>query len=142
MVSVQQLNLGLQVLVFIILSVGFFYLRKHRNVRGFSIHGYVMLGAVLLNLFSFLLVMGPAILGLRPFIMDRPTHVLAIITIVHASVGTVAEVMGGYFAFSWVLQACSIRRCVGKKRMMRLTFTLWSISFVSGLIEYAILYLL
>ena len=124
------------------LSVGYFYLKKHRNVRGFSLHGYIMLGAVLLNLLSFLLVMGPAILGLRPFLTERPTHVLTLSTIVHASIGTVAEVMGCYFAFSWILRARSIKRCVGKKTMMRLTFILWSIAFVSGVIEYTILYLL
>ena len=139
MASLQQFNLFLQVFIFVVLSVSIFFLKKNRSPRSFTLHGRLMLGAILLNFISFLLVMGPSILGLRQFIIERPTHILTISTILHASFGTIAEVVGGYVTFTW-LPSSSVKKCIGKKALMRLTLIVWVIALISGFIEYVVLY--
>lgn len=136
MISIAQMNLLLQIVIFVVLSVSMFTLKRGRH---FTRHGILMASAVVLNFISFLVVMGPSILGLQSFIVARPSHILSIATVIHASTGTIAEVIGVYLVVSWRL-ASSIQRCVRRKRWMRVTIVVWLIALGSGFLIYAILY--
>ena len=137
MVSLQQLNFLLQIVIFVLISVSMYSLKKNRD---FSLHGRLMLGAVVLNFISFLFVMGPSIFGLRQFIIEKPTNILAISTIVHAGFGTIAEVFGISIVFPWLIKPLT-KNCVKKKGIMRLTVIVWLIALFSGFLEYVILYI-
>jgi uncharacterized membrane protein YozB (DUF420 family) len=136
MVTLAQMNLLLQIGIFVVLSISMYTLKRGRHIAR---HGVLMVSAVVLNFISFLLVMGPSILGLQPFIVARPSHVLSIAMVVHASTGTIAEIIGGYLVAVWRFSA-SVKTCVRRKTGMRVTLGVWLIALVSGFLAYALLY--
>ncbi len=137
MVSLIALsNIMLQIVILAIIIVGLFLKKKHKLFQ----HGSTMLVAVILNLLSFLLAMGPSLLNLEPVLVVQPTNSLSIATFVHAFFGTVAEVLGIYVIVSWRLEK-SASRCAAKKKIMRAVTGQWLVALVSGFVVFILLYL-
>ena len=136
--SVAQINLILQAAIALILSVSMRELKKKRN---FPLHGSMMAIAVILNFISFLLVMGPSLIGLQEFVLNKPLNILSMITLLHASFGALAEVFGIWIVISWRLHS-SVKYCMSKKKLMRAVIVLWVISLFSGFVFYALLYMI
>jgi len=136
-VDAAQINLVLQVAIFIILSASIRELKKKRN---FPLHGSMMAIAVVLNFISFLLVMGPSLIGLQEFVLSKPLNILSIVTLLHASFGALAEVFGVWTVISWRLHS-PVKYCMSKKKLMRAIIVLWLISLFSGFVFYALLYM-
>jgi hypothetical protein len=91
MVSLVALgNLILQIAILIIIIMGLFLKREHELL----LHGSAMLVAVILNFLSFLLVMGPSLLDFEPVLVAQPAVLLSITTFFHASLGSIAEILG------------------------------------------------
>jgi hypothetical protein len=101
-------------------------------------HGVLMFIAVVFNIVSFALVMGPSILGFE-IIVVQPLSYVSVIAVVHGVVGGIALISGGVLAFSWRLQR-SFKNCLKRKRIMKPTIILWIVALVFGIWLYIILY--
>ena len=135
LVLIATLNLVLQIATLSIVISGYILKRKMQLIR----HGTFMLVAVVLELLSFGLVMGPSFLSLvGSGFLQRPI-LLATVTIVHAILGAVTLVTGIWIAGSWHLQT-SIDKCKKRKGIMRYLFALWIVTVIIGIILYMLLH--
>lgn len=130
-----QNNLLLQIVILAVLFASV----ALKRMRKYPLHGVTMLLAVVLNAISFLLVMGPSLSSMREFIILNVFNELAVVTVMHAALGTVAEVLGIWLIASWHFQS-NTRNCVRKKKIMRGTLLLWVVALVFGIIAYLLLY--
>ncbi len=126
-----QANLVLQIIIFAILSVSLFLKMK----RKYLLHGTTMLIAVILNVISFLLIMGPSLRDSRAFISNNLSDRIAIVIIGHAAFGSIAGILAIWVVISWHLQS-TIKNCARKKKMMRIIFTLWMAALIFGFLLY------
>jgi uncharacterized membrane protein YozB (DUF420 family) len=131
---IVQINLVFQFAMLALLGLGMVLKRRKKLFA----HGSTMLVALILNAFSFLLVMGPSLLNLEQLLVEQPLDRLSMVTMAHAAFGSAAEILGIWVVASWHLQA-STRNCAGKKKLMRVTFLLWGISLIMGVLLYMLL---
>ncbi|MCW4049814.1 MAG: hypothetical protein NWE89_08770 [Candidatus Bathyarchaeota archaeon] len=128
----SDLSLILQVLVLVTLTVGVF----RANSRQFMQHGYVMLGCVVLNTVTVLVVMIPVVRGL---IRVVHLYVLSLLVRIHAVVGVVVLALGYYLI--WVWRLATPAPCFQQKRKMRALAAAWVLEAVGGIIIYYLLYM-
>jgi uncharacterized membrane protein YozB (DUF420 family) len=134
-VVLATLSLILQVATLTIVTSGYLLKRKGH----FLIHATLMLVAVAIHVSSFVFLMGPALLSLyqNGFILKLTQ--LSVITILHASLGSVTLLLGVWLVAMWHLQK-STEKCVPRRLVMRYVFVLWFISLIFGITVYLILY--
>jgi uncharacterized membrane protein YozB (DUF420 family) len=132
----SQINLILQIFILILLSLG---MREIRIKRSFLSHGRILTIAAILNLVSFLVVMGPSFLGFQSFVFEQISETFSIITLAHSVFGSIAIIFSLGLVLNWRLQS-SAKNCVGKKNVMQLVMALWIIALLSGIIYYFVLY--
>ena len=132
--QIGQVNLGLQIGILALIWIAFIVKTRHK----FFIHGVLMLIAVALNVASFLLVMGPSLLGFE-IIRTQPLHEISLITLAHGIIGGIALILGALIVASWHLQS-STKNCIKMKRLMKPTIILWTIALVLGILLYSVLY--
>jgi len=133
----SQANLVLEIIILIVLFVALALKRRGKLFK----HGGAMLVGVVLNILSFVIVMGPALFSLgQNGLFDHPGR-LYFVTLVHAGLGGIALVLGVFLVASWHLQA-STQNCVRRKKIMRLTFVLWVLALILGILLYMLLYIL
>jgi uncharacterized membrane protein YozB (DUF420 family) len=122
----SDLNLLLQILIFVLLVVGNRFART-KTKSSLQKHGRIMTVAVVLNTLSILLLMGPSFFGGLDFVLEESVFTGFPLTLIHHSFGLAAEILGIVFIF----------RKFGKVRMwMRLTSLFWLLSFVLGVFFY------
>ncbi len=129
-----QVNAMFQLIILVLLVVGIGM--KWR--KKLSLHGMIMLVAVILNLFSFVLIMLPSLLRTE-IIITQPLQAVSIVALIHSSVGLVVMILGIWLVASWHLQS-SIKNCFKNKRLMRLTSILWLVALLMGFLLYYLLY--
>src|SRR5208283_4292976 len=100
LVLIATLNLVLQIATLSIVISGYILKRRMQLIR----HGTFMLVAVVLELFSFALVMGPSFLSLVGSSFIQRPILLSTVTIVHASLDALTLVTGIWIVGSWHLQ--------------------------------------
>lgn len=136
-ILLSQANLVLEIVILMVLFAAFALKRKGNYLK----HGGMMLAAVVLNILSFVLVMGPALFSLvQNGLFDHPGR-LYFVTLVHAGLGGTALVLGVFLVASWHLQA-STQNCMRRKKIMRFTFVLWVLALILGILLYTLLYIL
>jgi len=136
-ILLSQANLILEIIILIVLFAAFALKRRGK----FRKHGSMMLAGVVLNILSFTIVMGPAFFSLEQNgLFDHPGR-LYFATLAHAGLGGTALVLGIFLVASWHLQV-SIQKCMRRKKIMRMTFVLWIIALILGILLYMLLYLL
>ena len=133
--TLWEMNLVFQVVILAILLIGFAFKRRGK----FLLHGATMLVVVVLNFVSFLLVMGPSLRSLEPSIVAYPLYNLSLTAVAHGILGALAEVLGILLVVSWGLRK-DTQRCVGKRKVMRVTLVLWVVALLLGIFLYAALY--
>lgn len=128
-----QVNAMLQLIILglLIAGIGMKWRKK------FSLHGIILLVAVILNLFSFVLIMLPSLLRME-IIIVQPLQAVSIVTLTHSSLGLVAIIMGIWLVASWHLQP-SLKICFRNKKLMRLTSVLWLVVLLMGFVLYYLL---
>jgi uncharacterized membrane protein YozB (DUF420 family) len=129
-----QVNAMLQLIILVLLVVGIGM--KWR--KKFSLHGMILLVAVILNLVSFVLIMLPSLLRTE-IIITQPLQAVSIVTLIHSSVGLVVMILGMWVVASWRLQS-SMKICFKNKKLMRLTSMLWLVVLLVGFLLYYLLY--
>jgi uncharacterized membrane protein YozB (DUF420 family) len=135
-VSIADLNLVLQVTALALVIIGWRRAVKKR-VRQ---HGQIMAVAVVLNLVSILLIMGPSFfLGLG-FIMSNPFNTISVVSISHHGLGLLAELLGLYLVYKWRFQK-TFTFCYGHQNLMKITIITWVITNILGIVIYVYLFL-
>ncbi len=128
----SDLNLILQIVLLALLLAGFI-LGKRKTGNSLKLHGRLMTVLVALNALSILLIMGPSLFTNLGTAVEEVSTVGFPLTLLHHSIGLIAEVLGVVLVF----------RKFGKVRSwMRITFTLWFIALLSGIGFYIVYYLL
>jgi len=136
-ILLSQANLVLEIIILMVLFAAFALKRKGKFLK----HGGMMLVGVVLNILSFVIVMGPALFSLgQNGLFDHPGR-LYFVTLAHAGLGGTALVLGVFLVASWHLQA-STQNCMRRKKIMRLTFVLWVLALILGILFYMLLYIL
>jgi len=129
-------NLVLQIMIFLVLAVGFFVARAKRN---FQRHGLIMGVAVGLHTISILIVMVPSLAASRGLFADLYTG-LALVVLSHAVLGSLVEILGIYLVVTWALKGKSAQACFKRKTTMRATVLLWLVELIAGIYTYILLY--
>ena len=127
-----QVNAAFQIIILVLLVAGIGVKLKKK----FHLHGVLMLVAVILNLFSFFLIMFPSLLRME-IIVTQPFQTVSLIALIHSSVGLVSMILGVWLVGSWHLQ--SPKTCFKNKRLMRVTSILWIVVLLGGFLLYYLL---
>jgi uncharacterized membrane protein YozB (DUF420 family) len=131
-----DINLILQIVMFLIIVIGLVY----KNKRKFKIHGGIMGIAVILHILSFLLVMGPSLYENYDFFTTDTSELGVQTTWIHAVPGAIAMIMGIILVGAWALRPSNIAACSRMKRLMDITTLLWLISLIFGIATYMVFY--
>ena len=131
-----DINLILQIVMFLIIVIGLVY----KNKRKFKKHGGIMGIAVILHVLSFLLVMGPSLYENYDFFTTATSDVGVQTTWIHAAPGAIAMIMGIILVGAWTLRPSNIAACSRMKRIMDITVLLWLISLIFGITTYLVFY--
>ena len=134
MISVFQIDLVFQILIFAILAAGMVVERK----RKIKTHAHLMLGAVVLNLASFVVVMGPA----WDNVGEVTSSFIGLIAMGHVGLGALAFLLsfwliGVWLLSPWLAKALKIY-CYDKlnKKLMWVVLILWLTSLILGVFLY------
>ena len=131
-VAMAQVNLLFQIIILAIIVVGIVLKRRGSIVW----HGNAMLLAVLLNLTSFLMMMGPSFLKFSVGYLNNAYDITSIVGILHGSLGAVATVLGLWVAISWGFFNPSTSLCSRRRKIMLAITIVWVISLASGIVVF------
>ena len=131
-----DINLILQIVMFLIIVIGLVY----KNKRKFKIHGGIMGIAVILHILSLLVVMGPAFSEGYEYFTTGTSDAGVQTTWIHAVPGAIAMIMGIVLVGAWALRSSNIAACSRRKRLMDITVLLWLISLIFGITTYIFFY--
>lgn len=122
----SDLNLILQIIVFIMLLIGFKFGRT-KTKEGSKRHRILMRSMVVLNLIGVLTVMIPSFVSGFDIVANEPSKIGFPLIFVHAALGVIAVSLGIVLSF----------RKFGNVRLwMRLTLSLWLIALLLGFVIY------
>lgn len=130
-VEVATASLFLQVIVLVLLMGGY----GLKRLKRFRQHGFAMLAAVVLHMVSILTVMIPSFVISIPFISRNITGLFEFAILIHTITGVLAVVLGTWLVASWRLRQ-SMQSCFSKKKVMRVTLTVWLIALIIGILLY------
>jgi uncharacterized membrane protein YozB (DUF420 family) len=130
-----EINLVFQIVILAIIFVAF----ALKKMRKYLLHGWMMLVGVVLNALSFVLIMVPSFSNMREFILANALNRISLVTLAHGVLGGIAEVLGVILIAYWHLQS-STKNCVRRKKVMRITFGLWVIALLLGILLYILSY--
>jgi len=131
-----DINLILQIVMFLIIIIGLVYKNKNK----FKIHGGIMGIAVILHVLSLLLVMGPSFSEGYDFFTTATSELGVQTTWIHAVLGAIAMIMGIVLVGAWALRSSNIAACSRRKRLMDITVLLWLVSLIFGITTYIVFY--
>jgi hypothetical protein len=128
-----NVTLVLQIVILVLLIYGYrlFKARRYRN------HGIVTVVATVLHTVSIVVVMIPMLLPDARHFVSAFLEPASIINLVHAGLGSVAEILAIYLVVRWAIHDFNVKGCAGKIRMS-LTFYIWILALISGIIVYAL----
>jgi uncharacterized membrane protein YozB (DUF420 family) len=132
-----DINLILQIVMFLLLIIGLVY----KNKRKFRVHGSIMGIAVILHVITFLTVMGPPFLEGFNYFITATSDFRVQMTLAHAVPGAIAMILGIALVEMWAIHPSNIATCSRRKRLMDITTVLWLVSLVFGIATYFAFYL-
>lgn len=95
--------------------------------------------AVVLHLFSFILVMGPSFVQSGFFVSGL--DFLGVQTAwAHIIPGSLALILGVYLIVVWAVKAKDVAPCYKRKKIMDATIALWLFSLLFGILTYFLFY--
>ena len=96
--------------------------------------------AVILHILSFFLVMAPSFSQAYEYFTTVTSDAGVQTTWIHAIPGATAMILGILLVGLWALKPANIASCVRRKRLMDITFLLWLVSLVFGIVSYMLFY--
>jgi uncharacterized membrane protein YozB (DUF420 family) len=129
---IATVTLVIEVVVLALLFGGY----RLKSMKKYRQHGITMLTAVVLHTVMVLAWMIPSLSGFfsTPGSINL-ADIIVVIVLVHAFMGIAADLLGIWLVASWRLQT-NMKTCFAKKRIMRVTITLWLIALVLGIVLY------
>jgi uncharacterized membrane protein YozB (DUF420 family) len=130
--TASTVSMIIQLVVFTLLIVAI--VLKYQ--KKFRYHGITMFSAVVLHLISILAVMTPSIsefFAVPELINYADSFVM--LTMVHIIAGILAAGLGIWLVSVWHLKT-NMQTCFKNKRIMDITFVLWLLSIVLGVVLY------
>lgn len=109
---------------------------RHSFVRHAAMMGF----SIVLHTVSIVTIMVPSLLSMHGLLENLPSR-FALLTLTHATIGSLVEIMGIWLVVSWFFNMASIEKCFGRKNVMRVTMALWLIELILGVYVYMMLYL-
>ena len=132
MASTSQLNLYIQLIIVIGLTIGLFLSRKKKLVQ----HGWLMLVLTLLNLASIIVVMAPV--AYRLLIMLSISS-FSLITVLHALFGLVVLFLSMRILLFWRFRKPGLT-CYKMKNQMLKLYLFWVAEVILGIAIFYQLY--
>jgi hypothetical protein len=129
------LNLILQAIVLVVLGLAITARLKHSYVK----HAMLMGSGIVLHTVAIVAIMVPSLLSMGVLLRNLLT-VFALLTIVHATVGSLVELMGIWLVATWLPNTVSAEKCFKRKNVMRVTIALWLTELILGIYVYMMLY--
>jgi hypothetical protein len=136
--TLTQFDLILQVSILGLLAASMVLERKKKM----RLHGNTVIAAVILNIVSFVAVMGPA----WDNVGEGSAGIIGIVGLAHVATGGLAFLLSIWLAGSWLLSslflqsaAPSFMRCYSQKIPMLGTLVLWTTSLVLGTVLFVML---
>ena len=133
-----DLNLLVHLAILLLIITGFTFARKKK----FEIHEKWMFSAIVLAAISFFAWMAPSYIDNFHVIVEELYSPGVMMTNIHVALGTITGILAIYIVLRMkfdIPQRFAVKRV---KRLMRTTFTLWWLTFISGLSFYLIYYVL
>ena len=133
-----DLNLLLHLAILLLIVTGFTFARRKR----FEIHEKWMFSGIVLVAVSFFAWMAPSYIDNFHVIVEELYSPGVIVTNIHVALGAITGILAIYIVLRMkfdIPQRFAVKRV---KRLMRTTFTLWWLTFISGLSFYLIYYVL
>ena len=133
-----DLNLLVHLAILLLIITGFTFARKKK----FEIHEKWMFSAIVLAAISFFAWMAPSYIDNFHVIVEELYSPGVMVTNIHVALGTITGILAIYIVLRMkfdIPQRFAVKRV---KRLMRTTFTLWWLTFISGLSFYLIYYVL
>ena len=134
-ITLTFFDLILQISILCVLGASMVF-EKKKKMR---IHGNTMIAAVVLNIVSFVAVMGPA----WDNVGESSAGTMGTVAMAHVATGGLAFLLSIWLAGSWFLsttilqaQTPKFMRCYGQKIPMWITLVLWVSSLVLGIVLY------
>jgi uncharacterized membrane protein YozB (DUF420 family) len=109
---------------------------RHSYVRHAAMMGF----GIVLHTVSIVTIMVPSLLSMDGSLENLQTR-LSLLTLTHATIGSLVEVMGIWLVASWFFNTANIEKCFGRKNFMRVTIALWLTELILGVYVYMMLYL-
>jgi uncharacterized membrane protein YozB (DUF420 family) len=132
----SDLNLILQALIVVILLVAVYARLKHSMVK----HAVLMGSAIALHTIAIGAIMVPSLLSMGALLKKLVTS-FALLTIVHATLGSLVEILGIWLVATWLSNSANVEKCFKRKNVMRVTIALWLTELILGIFVYVMLYL-
>jgi len=134
---VTDVNLLIQILSFVIISIGIGYKTK----KNYKIHGMLMGSGIILHIVFFVVAMWPSFSGAFNF-FTTSTSLLGVQAMwIHAIPGLITLILGLFLVVSWLLHVSNISSCFKKKRIMDVTLISWLASLIFGIVTYLSFYI-
>jgi uncharacterized membrane protein YozB (DUF420 family) len=135
---IATIDVIVQLILLAMLIAGFAVLRRKRGLKA---HGALFALATLLNLGAIIVRMVPSFLDEVQGVPITWTSSF-IVMIVHMVIGTIAEALALIIVLRWVWNRFSPKGCYAKgfmgKGIMNMTFVLWLIALLLGLVLYGL----
>ncbi len=128
---IATVSLAFQLGVLALLIIGYNLKLRLR----FRLHGIFMLTAVVLHLIIIGAIMVPSFVAI--YIEKAPALTISFAPF-HAAAGTATAILGIWIVGGWRLRQ-STKFCAPKRKFMRATLILWSVTLSLGIIFYFIL---
>jgi uncharacterized membrane protein YozB (DUF420 family) len=129
---VADVNLILQIIVLIGLTIGAFQARRGR----LGAHRKLMTAAVIINAVAIIAIMNPSFFRVFPFALRHPGAPGPTVMWPHAAIGALAELMGAYIIIRLNLDPSRLARLGSLKLLMLITLLLWIVALVVGIAVY------
>lgn len=132
-----DLNLIVQIALLLVLVAA----RAQAKRRNLNVHHRWMTAIVTVNAVMIVAIMNPSLFRLLPSAVRDPGAPALVLPLPHALVGVLAEVMGLYAVLSMRMDLPDSWRTRNLKWFMRITFLLWAVALVGGIVLYWVRYM-
>ena len=129
------MNLILQAIILVVLGLAIYARLKHSYVK----HAMLMGSGIVLHTVAIVAIMVPSLLSMDVLLRNLLTG-FALLTIAHATVGSLVELMGIWLVATWLSNTASVEKCFKRKNVMRVTIALWLTELILGIFVYMMQY--
>jgi uncharacterized membrane protein YozB (DUF420 family) len=133
--QIVELDLLLQFAILIAMLVGWYLKSKRKYAK----HGAIMSISLILHTILIIIVMVPSFQSMKG-LFENPSSFFVLTVIVHSIIGSLVETLSIWLVGNWIVNAGKINLCLKRKKMMRVTMSLWTLELLLGIYIFITLY--